>query len=192
MKEKATFWHASDIGDLELLKATYISHTFSRHTHPGYVIGMIERGVEVFYYQGETHAALPGDVVVINPDEVHTGHSGDHRGWTYRMFYPDIPTLKIVVDAMADRSGEAPYFNQAVINDKDLAFRIKALHVLLEQSESQLDRQVCYFDVMGKLVRRHAGNPPTIKHQHQERKAIQKALSLIDDTLSENISLDWI
>jgi hypothetical protein len=43
MKEQATFWRASDIGDLELLKATYISHTFSRHTHPGYVIGMIEK-----------------------------------------------------------------------------------------------------------------------------------------------------
>lgn len=71
MKERASFWRAPDIGDLELLHATYISHSFSRHTHSGYVIGVIEQGVEVFYYRGETHHALPG----VDPSlpEVRTG-----------------------------------------------------------------------------------------------------------------------
>ncbi len=192
MKESATFWHAPDIGDLELLKATYISHTFSRHTHPGYVIGMIESGVEVFYYRGETYAAMPGDVVVINPDEVHTGHSGNKQGWTYRMLYPAVQTLKMVADAMADRPVEMPWFPEAVIKDRPLAARIRQLHVLLERSTSSLERQVCYYDVMGELIRTKAGNAPASKKQGFERQAVKKARQLIHDTLSENISLETI
>ncbi len=190
MKESATFWHAPDIGDLELLKATYISHTFSRHTHQGYVVGMIERGVEVFYYRGETHAALPGDVVVINPDEVHTGHSGDKHGWTYRMLYPTVQTLKMVADAMADRPVDMPWFPRAVIKDRRLSLKIQQLHRLLEQSTSRLERQVNYYDVMGELIRTQAGNAPTVKKQGFERLAVKKARQLIDDTLAENISLE--
>lgn len=192
MKEHATFWHAPDIGDLELLKATYISHAFSRHTHQGYVIGMIERGAEVFYYRGETHVALPGDVVVINPDEVHTGHSGDKQGWTYRMLYPTVQTLKMVADAMADRPVEMPWFPQAVIKDRPLAVKIRQLHMLLERSTSQMERQENYYDVMGELIRTKAGNAPTTKKQGFERQAVKKARQLINDTLSENISLETI
>jgi AraC-like DNA-binding protein len=192
MKESATFWHAPDIGDLELLKATYISHTFSRHTHQGYVIGMIERGAEVFYYRGETHVALPGDVVVINPDEVHTGYSGDKLGWTYRMLYPTVQTLKMVADAMADRPVESPWFPQAVIKDRPLAARIRQLHLLLERSASHLERQVNYYHVMGELIRTKAGNAPAEKKPGLERQAVKKARRLIDDTLSQNLSLETI
>lgn len=192
MKETATFWHAPDIGDLELLKATYISHTFSRHTHPGYVIGMIERGVEAFYYRGETHAARPGDVVVINPDEVHTGHSGDERGWTYRMLYPAVQTLTSVAQAMADHPVDMPYFPRAVIKDRHLALKIKQLHVLLERSTSPLERQEQYYEVMGELIRTQARNSPALKKPGRERRAIQQALEMINDTISENISLETL
>jgi AraC-like DNA-binding protein len=192
MKETATFWHAPDIGDLELLKATYISHAFSRHTHPGYVVGMIERGVEVFYYRGETHAALPGDVVVINPGEVHTGHSGDERGWTYRMFYPAVQTLTIVAEAMADHPVDIPYFPRAVIKDRRLALKIKQLHMLLEQSTSPLERQERYYEVMGDLIRTQARNSPALKKQGRERHTIKQALQMINDTIPENISLETL
>jgi len=189
MKEKATFWRAPDIGELELLKATYISHTFSRHTHAGYVIGMIERGVEVFYYRGAIHRALPGDVVIINPDEVHTGHSGDRSGWTYRMFYPSIDMLRQVAGSITNGSGEMPYFKDAVIKDRQLARQIKGLHHLLETSQSFLERQSFFFDIMGRLIIQCAGNPPAIRRSGPERTAIKSAMDYIDENITDNISL---
>ena len=190
MKEQATFWRAADLGDLELLKATYISHTFTRHTHPGYVIGMIERGVEVFYYRGEVHAAMPGDVVVINPDEVHTGHSGDELGWTYRMFYPSIDILRQVALGIDDSAAGTPYFKQAVIKDRSLAVEIQKLHELLEASQCALERQTAFYSVMGRLLVRHAGHAPTVKRIGSEQHAVKKAVAHVHDTLAENISLD--
>ena len=190
MEETATFWHAPDLDDLELLKATYVSHAFSRHTHGGFVIGMIEKGIEVFDYRGQTHFAAPGDVVVINPDMVHTGHSGEADGWTYRMFYPSIAMLRQVADAIGDRSGDMPFFKQAVVRDPELALQIRRLHDLLEFSPDRLERASSFYDVMGRLILRHASNAPAMKKMGSERRAVQKAIALIGSDLAETITLE--
>ena len=83
--ERAKFWRSSGV---DLLHATYVTHSFAPHSHQGYAIGVISRGAERFRYQGATHQATVGSVVVVNPGEVHTGHAATPEGWTYRMFYP--------------------------------------------------------------------------------------------------------
>ncbi|MFZ5643409.1 MAG: AraC family ligand binding domain-containing protein [Bacillota bacterium] len=47
-KEKTKFWHAGDLGNLELLRATYITHSFSPHIHEGFAIGVIEKVLRLF------------------------------------------------------------------------------------------------------------------------------------------------
>jgi AraC-like DNA-binding protein len=189
-KEKATFWHAPDLGDLELLKATYVSHTFSRHTHPGFVIGMIERGVEAFSYRGRTHFATPGDVVIINPDTVHTGHSGDRNGWTYRMFYPSIGMMQRVAESIAGYPVDMPYFSEPVIPDRPLADKMRRLHHVLEHSDNRLAREQGFCDVMGELLLKHACNAPHERPLGSGDGAVRKAIARINDTLAENISLE--
>lgn len=190
MKETAKFWHAPDIGDLELLKATYVSHTFARHTHAGYVIGTIERGVEAYEYRGQTHFATPGDIVIINPDMVHTGHAGDKHGWSYRMFYPSVDLLKGLAETMSGHRNDTPYFNATVIKDPMLAREMRKLHQVLERSSSRLERQTRFYDVMGRLLMKHAGRPPAVRPTGSEHEALAKAVAYIDDTLSQNISLE--
>jgi AraC-like DNA-binding protein len=190
MKETSTFWRAPDIGDVELLKATYIRHTFARHTHAGYVIGTIERGVEVFDYRGKTHAALPGDIVIINPDMVHTGHAGIESGWTYRMFYPSIGLMRKLAENIAHRKVDTPYFKAALIKDPALARDMRRLHRQLEHASSRLERQTGFQDVMSRLLIKYAGNPPVAKPLGQEHDALEKAVAFINDTLAENISLE--
>ena len=45
--ERAKFWR---VPELELLHATYITHSFAPHAHEGYAIGVISHGVETFRY----------------------------------------------------------------------------------------------------------------------------------------------
>jgi AraC-like DNA-binding protein len=151
---------------------------------------MIERGVEVFYYRGKVHAALPGDVVVINPDEVHTGYSGDEKGWTYRMFYPSIATIRQVADGISDGVGDMPFFKEAVIKDRSLAREIRRLHRLLETSRCALERQASFYSVMGRLIIKHAGNAPAMKNTGTERQVITKAIAHVHDNICENTSLE--
>lgn len=74
-RERAKFWCDRSLDNLELLRATYIEHIFSRHIHEGYAIGVIEAGIEGFRYQGANHVAPPSSIVIVHPGEVHTGHA---------------------------------------------------------------------------------------------------------------------
>jgi hypothetical protein len=72
-QEHTHFWRDPALNNLELLRATYITHAFAPHTHEGYAIGVIENGAEQFKYRRTTHVAPRGSVVHINPGEMHTG-----------------------------------------------------------------------------------------------------------------------
>ncbi len=189
MHETATFWRAPEFGDMELLRATYVSHSFARHTHAGYAIGMIERGVEVFYYRGAIHRALPGDVVAINPDEVHTGHSGDAHGWRYHMFYPDTALLERLAGDIGRTDG-APYFREPVIRDAELARQIRRLHDILAHSSSALVRQSTFCAVMSRLILRHAANAPALRRPPGGQRTVQRAAAFLEANLAANITLD--
>ncbi len=79
---------------MELLRATYSSHTFARHTHDEFMVGVIERGGCAFYYRGGTHVAAAGSIVLINPGEAHDGSDAEAASLTYRALYPDVALLQ--------------------------------------------------------------------------------------------------
>ncbi|RJQ48713.1 MAG: AraC family transcriptional regulator [Desulfobacteraceae bacterium] len=187
--EKACFWHAEDIGHLELLKAVYVRHVFSRHAHEGYAIGVIEAGTEAFYYRGKLHVAPTGSIVAINPDTVHTGHAAEKSGWAYRMLYP---SKDLVLDVSAQGKGgaaELPYFPDPVIRDDDLARRIQKLHRTLETSVSTLERETQFLLVIGQLISRHVRNRFQPKETGRDHRAVIRIKDYIHACSTENISL---
>src|SRR5579871_2603414 len=121
IQEHIHFWRDPALNNLELLRATYVTHAFAPHTHEGYAIGVIENGVEQFKYRRSVHFAPRGSVVLINPGEMHTGEAATERGWMYRMLYPDISLLQRAASAMAGRQQGIPFFPSPVIDDPQLA-----------------------------------------------------------------------
>jgi len=60
---------------------------FSRHSHDAYGIGVIERGAQKSWSGRGTVEAGPGDVITVNPGEVHDGAPLGARGRRWRMLY---------------------------------------------------------------------------------------------------------
>ncbi len=187
--EVVKFWQAPDLGKLDLLHARYITHSFTRHTHDGYAIGIIEQGAETFFYRGGIHLAPAGSAVIINPGEVHTGHAHDHNGWTYRMLYPE---AALVQRAAAEVSAKInlPDFPEPVIFDPQLVSQIRRLHTVLETSHSVLERESALVVTLAHMISRHAAGfflPPSASEADQ---AVQRAREYLDAHLAGNISLD--
>lgn len=44
-------------------------------------------GVQTFNYRGEIRYSLPGQVLILHPDELHDGHCRDEAGFSYRAAY---------------------------------------------------------------------------------------------------------
>lgn len=192
LKEKSYMWRAPDIGKVDLLKAHYITHEFPRHTHDGYVIGVIEHGAEAFNYRGELHVAAAGEIVVVNPGEVHTGHSYEEGGWIYRTFYPSIDLLRRIDRELPGNRGDYPVFPKAVISDPETAALLRRMHATLETSDSALERQSFFTDALARFISRHASPAGELPAAGEEHRAVKLAREYIDDAYFENISLQHL
>src|SRR5512139_1926606 len=111
-QEQAKFWHDKALNNLELLRATYITHVFAPHAHEGYAIGIIEAGAQTFTHKGRNRLIMPaGCIAIVNPGEVHIGQATTESGWTYRMFYPDAAVLESVAAELFGRVVDTPFFS---------------------------------------------------------------------------------
>ncbi|MGB5971764.1 MAG: AraC family ligand binding domain-containing protein, partial [Nodosilinea sp.] len=157
MKERVKFWRSPQFANLELLHARYVTHSFCRHIHDTYAIGIIQQGAEAFDYCGSTHVAPAGSIALINPGEPHDGHAAGEAGWTYRMLYPDVSILQQAA-AEVGRSHGLPCFPEPVVRDDYLTGLILRLHLALEASASQLEQDSRLVWTMAEVVARHAGD----------------------------------
>src|SRR5258707_12632425 len=66
-REKTTFWRVPGLSNLELLRATFITHAFSLQTHEAYAIVVVETGADQIMYPRLIHIAPQDSIVLINP-----------------------------------------------------------------------------------------------------------------------------
>jgi AraC-like DNA-binding protein len=60
---------------------------FEPHRHDTYAIAITTTGVQTFRYRGTRRISLPGQLVVLHPDEIHDGAPGTEDGFSYRALY---------------------------------------------------------------------------------------------------------
>jgi AraC-like DNA-binding protein len=119
--DRAAFRRPAHRAGIELYQAHIVRHAFEPHTHDAYGLGAIESGVERFRYRGSDHLAPPDTLVLMNPDELHTGRAETEQGWRYRMVYLDAGVLS----ALSGDDGW--WFADAVGHDAARARRVGRL-----------------------------------------------------------------
>lgn len=72
---------------VELVDACLREGAFSPHRHDTYTIALTTTGVQSFNYRGGIWRSLPGQVMILHPDEVHDGYCCDEAGFSYRAAY---------------------------------------------------------------------------------------------------------
>jgi AraC-like DNA-binding protein len=190
-KEITKYWSAADIGDLDCLYARYFTFSFAPHFHNAFAIGVIESGADVFDYRGEKQVATAGDIMLLNPAEVHTGQAADHRtGWTFRILYVDPELLRKVREEISGKSADIPFFSKSVIYDDATARRILQLHRILEKSTSPIERESMFLLAMMQLITRHADSLVNVKSAGNEHSAVRRVREYIYSNASKNITLD--
>ncbi len=192
LQEQTTFWRDPSLNNLELLRATYVTHSFAPHIHEGYAIGVIDSGAEQFVYRRGSHVAPQGSIVVIHPGEMHTGSAAVEQGWTYRMLYPDASLLQRAASELAGRQRELPFFPEPVIHDSAIAALLSQLHIALEHSPSALERESRLLWTFAQLILRHAHNHPFTRPIITERTIIQRARTFLEEHFVENVSLEQL
>ena len=63
------------------LRARLQREAHATHRHDTYTVALTEAGVQEFDYRGTVHRSLPGQIVLLHPDEPHNGRAGTAAGF---------------------------------------------------------------------------------------------------------------
>lgn len=105
---------------MQRLKASFSGAAFARHRHATYAIGVTDSGVQAFWYRGAVHASLPGNVVVLHPDEVHDGYAGTREGFSYRIVYVEPARVSDACREIAGHACALPFVREPVVKSRRL------------------------------------------------------------------------
>ncbi|NJN86444.1 MAG: AraC family transcriptional regulator [Leptolyngbyaceae cyanobacterium SL_7_1] len=183
-------WIVPEFDNLELFRANAIHYSYARHSHAGYAIGIIEAGVGGNYYQGATYLAPPQSIVLINPEEAHTGYSAEELPLTYRMIYASVELIQRIADEVGIRG--LPYFGAAVVEDEMLVEMIVALCIALERSPSQLERQSLLVESFSTLLLRYNDVKSRSIRSTQNHPAIDLIKDYLHDNFNSTIALEQL
>ncbi|KXI22620.1 AraC family transcriptional regulator [Photobacterium sanguinicancri] len=189
-KERADYKITDELGGLEILDAEYEKQNFSRHSHEGYTIGVIETGAQRFYRTGGHHVAPQDTIILVNADEVHSGHSATEGGWAYRAMYPLPKQLEQLTKDLYLPSYGAPYFPNAVISDPELANQLRLVFNTLENSENRLLRETLIYGTLVKLMGKHAKSRLNPNLETKAQKQLLLVKEFLDDYPQADVSLD--
>lgn len=172
------------------MHARFVTHSFARHFHEGYCLGVIEDGALGFRYRGENLVAPAGSVNLAVPGEVHDGHGAVDSGWAYRMFYLEPEFLQSVAAQLSPKPGSLPHFRPGVIDDPQLAESIISLHRDMEQGQlSQLEEQTRLLHLLTGWIGRYADDSLTGRAVGTEHGAVRRAREIIEARFGEEVTL---
>ena len=162
-------------------------HAFPRHSHEQFGVGLIERGAQRSLSGRGVVEAESGDLITVNPGEVHDGAPLGAAGRSWRMLYLD-PAL-IVETAYDTNEGKTRTceFVRPVVRNEALANAFRALYSVLTAHHEG-----------GAGLRRDETLAVMVDHLARERSletlpavpaAIRRAQELLDDDPTAPVTL---
>jgi AraC-like DNA-binding protein len=178
----AISWQVPEIEGVECFRASAIWHHYGRHSHAEYAIGVIEGGVGGNYCRGVDYQSPPGQIVVMNPEDAHTGYSANNQPLTYRMLYISRETFQQI-------TATAPYFHQACVDDPYHSQQIRKLHQTLETSANRLAQQTLLVATLSAFAQAHGAIAP-LEAARVEPQVIRQVEDYLRANYHRNVSIE--
>jgi AraC-like DNA-binding protein len=184
-------WRTGDPGGLELLRATVSGFAFHPHAHEEFFIALTEDGLVTPTYRGVRHVMGPGDLIVLNPEEPHSGGPPAAAKWTYRALYPHPDLMRAVMAEFPGSGPTIPMFSGDVVRDPQIATAFRRFHQLAEHPQSVLlDQHAHLIECLVLLVGRHAGAPRAPRPPGREPSAVRLTKEYLQEHAAENVGLE--
>lgn len=187
--EFVTFKASPHLPGVELYSARLVDHAFAPHVHDGYSLGAIEAGVERFRYLGTDHIAPAGTLVMLNPDELHTGQAEVDAGWTYQMLYIEPETLRKL-------AGSEAFFPDATVHDPALATAFQHTFRRMWNAPDDLAFASEFTQLVDVIVSRYGRNArdvrPVSASEKRRMASMQRVLDCVEAHLDDNLSIETL
>ncbi|CAG9206882.1 AraC-like DNA-binding protein [Paraburkholderia tropica] len=175
---------AEPLAGVERIEAWFHGKAYAMHRHDTYAIGRTLAGVQSFNYRRGVSNSLPGNTIVLHPDEPHDGQAGTREGFRYRMIYVEPALFQDVLGGRA-----LPFLDGGVSTDPRLAAATETLlqrldyrFEPLEQSDALAELAHALADVSGTPARPAKG----------DFRAAQRARDFLHANSARMVTLDEV
>jgi AraC-like DNA-binding protein len=172
----------TDMPGVEAIEAAS-DHVFPRHTHEQFGIGVILSGAQRSLSGRGMVDAMPGNVITVNPGEVHDGMPIGDQGRVWTMLYFD---PAVIVEAMADiRHSAAVYeLKRPVLDDREAAWDFLKLHRIVTGGYPALEAESLLLSLVDRLISERAVSP-----MDSAPSSLRHAREMIDDAPADDVTL---
>ncbi|MCL1476205.1 AraC family transcriptional regulator [Marinobacter sp. M3C] len=167
---------------IERMEAFFSSHGFSPHRHDTYALGITLNGVHSFSYQKSMRHSMPGNAVVIHPDELHDGEAGTVEGFHYKILY--IPP-EVIQQVLGGKP--LPFIPGGISSDQRIVSAISNMLTNLDFQLDSLEEDDGIYDIAQAL------NDASGKKEQRKKlnyKAAESARQFILDATNEAVTMD--
>jgi AraC-like DNA-binding protein len=162
---------------VELLEARLHGHAYQKHRHDTYAVCLTTAGVLAFDYRGTTETSVPGQVVVLHPDEPHDGYAGDAAGFGYRELYVHPALLFEAIQALLPGARTLPFVRGPVTDNRKLAAAVKRA---FESPHEPLAMDSLILQLADGLTEAGAGYRAASRPRHLDATAVRRARQYLD------------
>lgn len=165
-------------------EACFSGRAYAPHRHDTYTLAITTKGVQSFNYRGEMRHSLPGQVIILHPDELHDGQAGTEEPFAYKAINIAPSEFQQVLNG-----APLPFITKGVSSDPRL--QAVAWRLLGDLNQGLTLNQ--YEDEMFNLailLQQLAGHS-RLKSQ-PNFKAASLAKAYLDDHLFDEVSLDQL
>jgi AraC-like DNA-binding protein len=158
------------------------NHSFPRHTHDEYGIGVVLSGAQRSWSGVGQVESLPGDVITVNPGELHDGIpiNGAIRHW--RIIYFDPQVLK---QSMSETTRQIEFVSPS-LRDSSLSRRVNLLFSKLAGGAERLSVDETLTEVLKRLV---SADFPAFNESRRFTPPVAKARARIEEDPSSQTTL---
>ncbi|MBF8726672.1 AraC family transcriptional regulator [Pseudomonas putida] len=171
-------------GAIERIEAWFGSHGYDPHRHDTYSIGRTLAGVQSFHYKGTLCHGMPGNTLVLHPDELHDGMAGTEAGFRYRMAYIDPALIQAALGGQP-----LPFVPGGLSSDPRLFHASEAFVQAVDHPLERLQEQDAVYD-LAMALRAVAGKPRGRKRL--DYRSAERAKAFILEHLHLGITLEML
>lgn len=182
------YWVDPEIAGLSCLHADFTDHSYSPHTHDGFVIAITEAGGAEFRSRGRTDQATSAALLVFNPDEPHSGWMGHSTRWRYRSLYLDPQAIGYLSRSLG--MSRPVYFTRNTFGDAGLIRAFLNLHEALDAGHDALAQQDMLVNCFGTLCREYADGGTRIPDAPRASGVIRTVVAHMRNYYAEKLTLE--
>jgi AraC-like DNA-binding protein len=181
-------FHRFPLAGIDAMSAA-TSRSFARHTHDQYGVGVIDDGGHASASDRKQVEAGPGDLIFVNPGEIHDGRAIGGRSRSWRMLYIDPSVMDAARTDVRDGAKSSITFAGAVHADECLRHLFNVAFSHVNGMTERGDRMACETALLRLVARLDVNSASAARREAALTPPVRRARDRIDADPSAPLTL---